>query len=714
MPEYRWPEIGTTSLIGKRINRVDGPEKVTGRAKYTYDLKRPGMLYGKMLRCPHAHARILSIDTSEAEKLSGVAAVHIVQEPGTEIQWAGDDVVAVAAVTEQITEDAIRRIKVEYEKLPHLVREEDLAKAGDRVKPFTEQVTGDPDQAFQAADTVVVEGEYGLPVVTHCCLEVHGQVAEWEGDRVTIYPSIQGVERVAGQYAQALGVPASNVRTLMQYVGGGFGSKVAADRWGTACAQLAKKAGKPVRLMLERKEDQEVAGNRPSDFARIKLAATRDGTITAWQSESWGTGGPGGGGSPPIPYIWQIPNQRKIHSAIATNCGPARAWRAPNHPQACYLTMCPIDDLAAKLNMDPLDLVVKNVSLLGPRAELYRQELAKAAELMEWKKNWHPRGDRSPGPMKRGMGLSLHTWGGGGHSSECQVSIHPDGSVEVSLCTQDIGTGTRTVLTIVTAETLGLPVEAIRLNIGDNRLPPSGNSGGSTTVGGVSSSTRRAALNALEQLFLTVAPSLGVSPEQLEAVGGQIRVKGDPTKSLSWKQATAKLGVASIKEMGKQPGPQPNPGELTSSGVGGVQMADVSVDVETGVVKVNKIVAVQDCGLIIDMKTAESQVYGALIMGICYSLMEERVMDQLTGRMLNANMEFYKLAGLADIGELVVHMWTDPEQQRRGVIGLGEPPVISPGAVIANAVASAIGVRVPYLPLTPPRVLAALEKGGMV
>ena len=709
MPEYKWPEPGTTALLGKRLNRLDGPAKVRGDAKYAYDLKRPGMLYAKMLRCPYAHAKIVSIDTSEAERLPGVAAVHIVQGPGTEIHWADDDLVAVAAVDEGTAEDAIRRIKIEYEKLPHFVNEHDLSKVGDRGRSAAEQVVGDPDKAFQDPDVVAIEGEYGTSVVTHCALESHGQVVEWDGENVTVYPSTQGVERYVNQFAEALKVPAANVRGLMQYMGGGFGAKFTVDRWGIACAQLAKKAGKPVKLMLERKEEVEVAGCRPSAYTRVKLAAKRDGTLVAWQSETWGTSGPAGGGSPPLPYVWTIPNQRKRYILVPTNNGPARAWRSPNHPQACYLTMCPFEDLAAKLGMDPFDLVMKNISLLGERAELYRRELLKAEELMEWKKKWHPRGDRTPGPIKRGVGLALHTWGGRGHDSSCEVTIHPDGSVEVNICTQDLGTGTRTAVAMIAAETLGLPLEAIKLNIGDTRLPDSGSSGGSTTIGGVSAATRRAALMAAEQLFNKVAPSLGASADQLEAVGGQVRVKGDSSKSLAWKQATAKLGVAPIRELGKQPGP----GELNSSGVCGVQMAEVSVDVETGIIKVAKMVAIQDCGLIISMKTAESQVYGSLIMGISTALFEERVVDSVTGRMLNANMEFYKLAGLADVGELVVHMVTDADQQRRGPIGLGEPPMNSPAAAIANAVANAIGVRVPTLPLTPDKVLAALEKGGM-
>jgi xanthine dehydrogenase YagR molybdenum-binding subunit len=222
-------------------------------------------------------------------------------------------------------------------------------------------------------------------------------------------------------------------------------------------------------------------------------------------------------------------------------------------------------------------------------------------------------------------------------------------------------------------------------------------------------------VDAREQLFAKVAPTLGVEPSQLESTGGKIQVKGAAAKNLSWQQATAKLGVTPVSATGKNVSQSNNPadGKLIDSGVGGVQMADVTVDIETGVTKVNKFVAVQDCGLVIDEKLAESQVLGAMIMGVCFSLFEERVMDEVTGRPLNANMEFYKLAGIGDIGDLVVHMWKDdPEQDARGVIGLGEPPANSPAAAIGNAIANAIGVRVPQAPFTPRRVLAALEKKG--
>ena len=298
------------------------------------------------------------------------------------------------------------------------------------------------------------------------------------------------------------------------HVGGGFGSKFGIDRWGAYTAQVSKKAGgKPVRVMLERDAELILAGCRPSAFAKVKVGAKKDGTLTAWQSDSWGTGGPGGGGAPPMPYVVNIPNQRKQHTAIATNIGPARAWRAPNHPQGCLITMSAIEDLAAKIGMDPLQLMLKNIALTAPsedtyhRADTYRDELMIAADLIGWKQNWHPRGQGSD-TTKRGLGLAIHTWGGRGHESNCSLTIYPTGSVEIQMGTQDLGVGTRTAILIVAGDTLGLPLNQMELKIGDNQYPASGGSGGSTTIGGVSSSTRRAAVDAREQLFAKVASAL--------------------------------------------------------------------------------------------------------------------------------------------------------------------------------------------------------------
>jgi xanthine dehydrogenase YagR molybdenum-binding subunit len=693
-------------VIGKPTKRRDGLEKSTGKAKYSSDQKPDGMLFGALLTSPHAHARIKSIDTSEAEKMPGVKAVRVITAAGKETNWEGEEIAAVAAVTEELANDAVRKIKVEYEVLPHLVREDDLVKAGNRAKPAGEQVTGDPDKAFQEADAVV-EGSYGIPVITHCCLEPHGNIVQFSGDRVNLWPSTQNVSGIGGDLGKALEVPAANVHVEMQFIGGGFGSKFVADRWGVEAGQLSKASGgKPVKMYLDRATELKIAGNRPSAFANIKVAAKKDGTITAWQSTSWATGGMGGGGMPPIPYVFtEIPNKKLNHTAVAVNAGGARAWRAPNHPQASFLTCSALEDLAAKLGMDPVALFTKNLGYTS-REATYKAQLQKASEIMEWQKRWHPRGE-GHGPVKQGLGVSVNTWGGGGHASQCRTTINPDGSVVLEIGTQDLGTGTRTAITMVAAETLGLPLGAINLRIGNSDYPPDGASGGSTTIGGVSPSTLKSTTNARNKLFAAVAPVLGATADQLVAVDGRIQVKDNPSKSLPWQDACRKLGTTKISEMGEN-NPR-NPGGLMSQGVGGVQMADVSVDTETGIVKMNKFVAVQDCGLIINPKLAESQIHGAAIMGICGALFEERVMDERSGKYLNADMEFYKLAGIADIGEIVVHLDITPENDKRGVIGLGEPPAIGVIAAIGNAVANAIGVRVPHVPLTADRVLAALE-----
>jgi xanthine dehydrogenase YagR molybdenum-binding subunit len=706
-PDYSWPSMDARKIIGKPYKRLDGPQKAAGRAKYTSDLKLKDMLYAAYLTCPHGHARVTSIDTSAAGKTTGVKAVLVIAEAGKELQWHGQEVAAVAATTEEAAHEAVRKIKVAYEVLPHFVNEADLGKAGSRGKAAGEKVTGDPDKAIQDAEAVS-EGVYGIPVITHCCLETHGCVIQWQGDQVQAWPSTQFVTGWAGVLAPNLKVPAANIKVKMDYIGGGFGSKFSPGAWAEIGALLSQKAGgNPVKIFLDRATDQQIAGNRPSAFGKIKIAGSKDGTITAWQSETWATGGFGGGGQPPLPYVYtNIPNTRLNHVSVSVNAGPSQAWRAPNNQQASYLTCSAMEDFAAKVGVDPMVVFDKNAGYT-PRAEQYRYQLEKAAELSEWKKLWKPRGSQT-GAVRRGLGIGVNAWGGAGHACTARTTINPDGSVLLEMGTQDLGTGTRTIMTQVAAETLGLQMGQIKLVIGDNSLPPGGASGGSTTVGGSSSATRKSCINALAKLFEAAAPALGAQPEELEAVDGTVRVKGNSKKSLTWASACQKIGAGGkISETGANE--QRNPMGLNSGGAAGVQVADVSVDTETGLVKINRYVAVQDCGLIINPRLAESQIYGAITMGISTALFEDRIMDDITGRMMNSDMEFYKLAGIKDIGDIVVHLDIREVNDKRGVIGLGEPPAIGICAAVGNAVANAIGVRVPNIPMTPMHVLSALE-----
>lgn len=704
-----WPAAEKRTYIGKRIDRIDGPVKSSGAAKYSYDINRPGMLWAKLVTSPHAAAQIGEIDTSAASSLPGVEAVWK-DDTLKEVQYVGQIVAAVAARTEEIAREAAGLVKVKYEKKEHQVIDNDSKHSKDRP---SNRVVKDVATAWAQAHAVV-EGEYGIPVITHCCLEPHGQVTEVRDGELYIWPSTQNVSRYADRMGETVDIAQNKIHVECQYIGGGFGSKFGYDKWGTIGGLLSKQTGKAVKLLLERDQELMLGGNRPSAFAKIKTAALKDGTITAMDAEVWGTGGMGGYNPPPIPYVFtKIENQRLIGKGIRTNRGGQRAWRAPNHPQGCFLTMAALEDTAAALGMDTLEFFLHNLKLTD-RPEVYAEELKIAADLIGYKQKAHLRGDSRPGHIKRGLGMAIHTWGGAGHPSDCDVTINSDGSIETKIGSQDLGTGTRTALRIVVAETLGVPLEAVDVKLGKSEYPQSGASGGSTTIGGVSVSSRMAATAALNALLDTAAAKLGVPADSLEAVGGRIRQVDKPANSLSWKDACALLGPNPITKRGSNVPGESQRARMMSSGVGGVQMADVSVDTEIGTVTINEMVAVQDCGLIIDLKTAESQVHGALIMGITWALFEEAAYDSFTGQMLNADMEFYRLAGLKDIGALKVHMMTGKGYDERGVIGLGEPPAISPGAAISNAVANAIGTRVPYLPLTPDRVVTALQKAKLL
>ncbi len=738
-----WPK--KRRLIGSKMQRLDGPVKATGKAKYSYDINRPGMLHALMLRSPHAHAKIKSIDSAVAEKMPGVKAVYVVVEAGKEVYYAGDEILALAADTEEHAHDAVRAIKIEYEVLPHTVKEEDALKEDrktvspvggkrDNVLKAKEAKSKDFDKGMATAE-VTVEGNYGVPTICHQCLEPHGLVAEWDKDGgLTVWASTQAVWGTADQLAKyfagkyKLDLPASKVKCITHYMGGGFGSKFGPDIQGIVAAELARKAAAPVKLMLDRASEITAGGNRPSAFGKVKLGATKDGKLTAYEVDCYGT--PGVGLSDTVtfnalPYVYVAEYSRK-HTRIRTNAGQQRAMRAPNHPQNSALTEFILDDLAAKLGMDPLQLRLKNLpqndanaiknaphSLKALQHTIYTREIEIAAGLAKWKDKWHPPG-QTPGPIKRGIGMALHTWGGQASPqlNECAITIASDGSVTARTSTQDLGTGQRTVTALITAEILGLEPGQITLQIGESSNGQSSGSGGSTTIPSQSPATLRAATAARDDLLAKIAPKLNVKKEDLVIETGKIRDSAGG-KTWEWKKACAVLGMEQAKGTGSWTygeSTQDENKDVSSTGVGGVQMAEVLVDTETGIVRCTQIVAVQDCGMVVNRLTCESQVCGGVIMGLNYALFEERIMDRVTGRQVNADMEFYKLGGIEDMPKIVVHLHDMPE---RGVIGIGEPPTISTHAAIGNAIFNAIGSRIRQTPFTPERILAALAaKGG--
>jgi xanthine dehydrogenase YagR molybdenum-binding subunit len=375
-PAAKWPK--TCRLIGTKISRLDGPDKATGKAKYSYDINRPGMLHAVMLRSPHAHAKIKTLDTAAAEKMPGVKAVHVIAAAGQEVFYAGDEILALAADTEEHANDAVRAIKVEYDVLPFYVDEQDSFKKppqnrtvpgkgdGNVMKPQA-GTKGNVNAGFEAAEAVV-EGTYGAAVISHQCLESHGLVAEWNADQteLTVWASTQATVGTAQQLAGAFNIPATKVKCITPYMGGGFGSKFGPDVQGITAAHLAKKAKAPVKLMLDRASEVVAGGMRPSVYGTVKIGGKKTGEITAFDVKCYGTPGLRGGATINfglMPYIYAdvIPNFSKEHTVVYTNTGGARAMRAPGHPQNCLLTEAAVDDLAAKLGIDPLVIRRKNL-----------------------------------------------------------------------------------------------------------------------------------------------------------------------------------------------------------------------------------------------------------------------------------------------------------------------------------------------------------------
>jgi xanthine dehydrogenase YagR molybdenum-binding subunit len=548
-----------------------------------------------------------------------------------------------------------------------------------------------------------------------------------------VWASTQATVSTAAALAGRFRVPQAKVKCVTHYMGGGFGSKFGPDVQGITAAELARRAGAAVKIMLDREEEVTTAGNRPSAIGKVKIAGNKDGAITAFAIDCHGTPGYTGGATVnlnvlPYVYLDAIPRFKRSHSIAYINAGGARAMRAPGHPQNCVLTEFAVDDLAAKLGIDPLVIRRKNlppndekvkakdpVAWAGRRHDIYTEQIDLAVKLSGWKEKWHPPGKGPGGTVKHGIGMAIHTWGGfaaaGNTPNDCTVTINRDGSVTAQTSTQDLGTAQRTVTAIVAAEILGMQPTDIHVKLGESEYGYSTGSGGSTTCPSQAPATLLAAQAARDDLFKKVAPMVGADPKDLAVEPGKVVAK-KANKQWAWKEFCARLGMGEAKGKGEWSlalSNEPGNENISSGQVGGVQTAEVMVDTETGVVRAKHMVAVQDCGLLVNKLACESQVAGGVIMGLNYALFEERIMDRETGRQVNPDMEFYKLGGLRDMPKITVHMQDMPD---RGVIGIGEPPTISTAAAVGNAVFNALGVRVPFIPLSPKRVLDALAKGG--
>jgi xanthine dehydrogenase YagR molybdenum-binding subunit len=751
-----WGPGESLQIVGQPVARVDGRDKVTGRATYTADVNLPGMLFAAFVRVPVAAGKVTAIDPAAALAIDGVLEVFTdeqlprpIKVAGSPllsrvIRYPGQAVAVVCAETMRAARAGARAVRVSWDEAAAVVTAAaaqapgapTLRTAGNVLGGAPSVVArGDVDAGLRAAH-VRVERSYTTSSQLHTALEPHGAVAHWQGDHLTIWESTQGVFRVRAEVARALGIPASRVRVIQDHMGGGFGAKNNAGPHTVLAALLAQRQGRPVRCVLDRFGEQVDTGHRPSSATRVTLGADAEGrlcAIEAWCEVPLGVEGWGASVAAIFHEMYACANVRTTEAFVYTNQQGMQAFRAPGHAEGAFALERAMDALAQALSLDPLELRVRNFAAGDEaRGRPYSGNgllrcYSEGATRFEWATRDMRRnvavGDGAlaatpgfGGTLKsgggpralRGFGMASQVWGaGGGPPSYATVRINSDASIDVLSGTQDLGTGTRTILAQIAAESLGARLTDVRVTLGDTeRTPYAGTSWGSMTTASVGPAVQAAADEARIKLLDAAAGLLECEPEDLVARDSAITTR-DGARRLTFAEVTRKLGNVMIMGQGSR-GPNP-------SGLGimsfGAQFAEVEVDADTGTVRVVKIVAAHDVGRVINPLLAGSQLEGGILQGMGFAIGEERLLDPNTGRPVNATLHDYKLPTMADVPVIDAFCIdsVDDVANPIGARGLAEPPVIPTAPAIANAVADALGVEVNHLPLSPWRVIAALR-----
>jgi len=737
------PVNSELKVIGKSVPRINGRAKVTGAIRYTADVKLPGMLFGRILRSPHPHAEIRTIDTSAAEKLPGVRAVLVLAKPGDPqrgaVRYVGQPVAALAAVNADVAAQGLSLIRVDYRPRAFVVGLEaamqpespkvyasDAAPKGSpsgfpapadlpldgNVRGPSVLARGDVEAGLVAAE-VTVEGEYRTQVQTHCCMEPHGLVADWRDDGLTVYQSTQATASVRHELSQDFNLPLEKVRVIVDGMGGGFGSKSSLGSYGRIAVGLSRLSSAPVRLMMVRWEEHLDTGNRPATLQRLKIGAKRDGTLTGIKLESFGTAGVGlGAGVGNVAAgLYTCANFASAQHDVFINGGPGSAMRGPGNTPGAFAMELAIDELAEKLGLDPLVLRDRN-----DPSEVRREERRLGAERIGWSARHAPGADS--GTVKRGLGVAQSLWSANvSTESYCEVRLTPEGRIEARSGVQDIGPGVGTVIAQTVAETLGLQAQDIVIHIGDTQYPPGPPSHGSRTTASITPAARSAAWKLRQAMVTAAARELNATPDDIVIAAGKAVSRKAPERSLSFSALAQKMPADALAFTAKRAddygGYKRKSGENASAqqDLGGVQFAEVAIDAETGIIRVERVVAVQDCGRPINPRLIESQVQGGVLMGVSYALYEERLLDAFTGRMVNSNLEQYRLIGSREAPLIeVVALENYQGRSATDAYGIAEPSNIATAPAIANAVYNAIGVRLRALPMTPAAVLTALGR----
>jgi xanthine dehydrogenase YagR molybdenum-binding subunit len=730
-----------TRVVGKPLPRVDAYERVSGKAVYPSDVVLPDMLYCAILRCPHPHALVKDVDVKEAETMTGVRAILTGASREADVLWPwsadmktklfdphcrfeGEVVAAVAAETLYQAWDAVRAIKVKYEVLPFVLDERKalereaalVHESGNRVKTDKYE-RGDAAKGFAEAD-VVLEQTYRNECEIQTPQELHGGVAKWDGDSLTIWESTQGVFSVQARVAEVLRLPLSKVRVIGHYMGGGFGSKLQADKATIIAALLARKTARPVKMVFSREETFLAAGNRPPGTMKLKAGVKKDGTLTALEFTGTGASGayPAGGTALMdwlVRDLYLCPNVRTETTDVYINAGPARPFRAPGHPQGAWALEQMLDSLADAIRMDPVDLRLKNIpsySQARPGNPPYtttgfRECLEKGAEAFGWKEARRKlAGTPASGPLRRGVGVAGALWvaGGGNPPSTVIVKLFSDGSANLNMGASDIGTGTKTVMAMVVAEELGVKPEALQIENADTGTTQyATSSGGSKTVPTEAPAVRAAALSVKQQLLELAAQDLKTEAGDLELAGEEITSVKDPSKKIKVTSITGLKKRGVVMGVGYR-GPNPE-GKVVNPFV--AQFCEVEANRKTGEVRVIRFLATHDSGRVMNRLTFDNQVFGGITMGIGFGMTEARILDKnQTGKMVNKSWHEYKVPTALDVPADMVSLpveVADTEANTTGAKGLGEPVTIPTAAALANAVFHATGTRVIETPMSP-------------
>src|SRR5918995_567546 len=705
----QWPE-GPLETVGRPAQRLDGLQRARGEARYTADIQLPAMLHAAVLRSPHAHARVKGLDLEPARNVPGVRAVL---GPLTEeIGYHGQAVAAVAAETLEEARAAAAQIRVEWDVLEPRLDPDEAVVLTELIGKRTEE-RGDVERGFAEAD-VVVEAEYRTQTVLHNSMETHQAICEWEGgDRLTVYISTQAIWDVRAYVADHYGLPPDHVRVVCRFMGGGFGSKNGPGDYTYIAADLARETGRPVKCALTRSEENLDSGNRNATIQRLRAGARSDGTLTALEGEFVNASGWDGwlsstGG--PMEMLYGCENVKIGEYGAKLNTGPMKAFRAPGFVEGTFGLECLVDELAAKLDLDPLEFRRRNHSdddAVDGRPFSSKNLLECYARAQpHWDRREQVRA-RSEGSWKRGVGMASQIWyGGGGPPSYAWVRMGADARAVVLTAMQDIGTGTATAMAQIAAEALGLPLERIDVSLGDSaRGPYATVSAGSSTVPSIGPAVRAAAADAARQLLEIAAQRFDIEPDTLSLRGGNI-VSAD--RSWPLEEITGLLESGQILGQGSR-GPNPTGMRVLTFGV---QVAEVAVDVETGEVRVDRIAAIHDVGRVINPLGASSQVEGGIIQGLGHTLSEERLLDPATGTILTQTLDAYKVPTIADVPEIVAEFIDVPDEHltNLGSKGLGEPPIIPTAAAIANAIRDATGADVRSVPVTREEMLRAVRE----